>query len=37
MYIHPYLAGVLTVIAAEIVIFISLTIYLTTKNKGGKK
>lgn len=37
MYIQPYWAGVLTVIAVEIIAVIGITIHATIKSKGGKK
>ncbi len=37
MYIQPYWAGVLTVIAVEIITVIGIAIYMTIKSKGGKK
>lgn len=37
MYIHPFLAGVLTVVGIELVAFTVLVIITALKNRGGKQ
>lgn len=38
MYINPFVAGILTTVGVEVVIFLALVIYFASKkNNGGKR
>lgn len=38
MYINPFVAGILTTVGVEVVIFLTLVIYFASKkNNGGKR